>query len=339
MLFEVTPDNFDHLFAEAELNGQTGWKDTETDEIDWANLSGVAHFYSCYTDLQDGLQIEIQRHQLKQNLYFSNGEEEIHSGAGLTFYLSGKVQTQLHGLTEEYEEPIGHYDLCGGGGFAETERWLAVQPFFRLYVHFDSVRLFSDWTVNQQSQLPVEIQNILEGNYRSFAHWSTISPEMTQVIQQILHCPHVGVLKLLYLQGKARELIALALQPFLPKVIALPSRLKPEEIERIHHAKNLFLAQLDRPPSLAELAQQVGLNQFSLGQKFKQVFNTTLFRYLHDYRLDVARQLLADRSLRIEEVAQRVGLTNRGYFAAAFRKKFGLSPKDYRRQQKNDSHF
>jgi AraC-like DNA-binding protein len=39
--------------------------------------------------------------------------------------------------------------------------------------------------------------------------------------------------------------------------------------------------------------------------------------------------------LRIEEIARQVGFANRGYFAAVFRKKFGLTPQQYRQQQKN----
>jgi AraC family transcriptional regulator, transcriptional activator of the genes for pyochelin and ferripyochelin receptors len=50
---------------------------------------------------------------------------------------------------------------------------------------------------------------------------------------------------------------------------------------------------------------------------------------LHDYRLEKARQLLALGEMKVEEVALRVGFDSRSYFASAFRKKFGLNPKQY----------
>lgn len=328
----ITQESLEDLFIQAELNGQAGWQYTETDEIYWMNLPDVSQSYECHTDLQDGLSIVSVRDRIMQNLQGVTPEEETSGDIGLTFFLSGKVQTQFHGLTEVYEELIGHYNFHAYEGLAETEQWLAVQPFSRLYIDFDPVQLFSGWHTDQWSHLPVEIQQILEGENHPFILHSVITPEMHQVIQQILHCPYIGAFKLLYLQGKARELITLALQPFLPKAIVSTRTLKSADIELVHHAKNLFVAQLDRPPSMAELSKQVGLNEFSLGQKFKQVFGTTLFRYLHDHRLEVARQLLSDRSLRIEEISRRVGFANRSYFAAEFRKKFGVSPKNYRRQ-------
>ncbi len=38
--------------------------------------------------------------------------------------------------------------------------------------------------------------------------------------------------------------------------------------------------------------------------------------------------------MKISEVAKAVGFVNQSYFAAAFRKKFGLAPKEYQMEQK-----
>jgi AraC family transcriptional regulator, transcriptional activator of the genes for pyochelin and ferripyochelin receptors len=334
-VFKLTDEIWDTLWTEAELKGQVGWEDTETDVIDWATFPHVGRFYSCFCDLHNGLSLTVQKYDVLEDLHLVGPESDATFEVGMNFHLSGKVQTQLHGLTDEYEEPIGHYSLYTCAGLAETEQWLAVQSFYRVYVRFDPLHLFGDLSLSQQAQLPIEVQQVLQGHPRPFVLMRAITPEIHQVLHQVLHCPYAGLFKRLYLQGKVRELIMLALQPFQLQGTLLPSPLRAEEIEQVYHAKNLFVAQLDNPPSLAELAQQVGLNEFSLGQKFKQVFNTTLCRYLHEHRLEVARQLLvADRSLRIEEVSRQVGFANRGYFAAAFRKKFGANPKDYRKQQR-----
>jgi AraC family transcriptional regulator, transcriptional activator of the genes for pyochelin and ferripyochelin receptors len=73
----------------------------------------------------------------------------------------------------------------------------------------------------------------------------------------------------------------------------------------------------------------VGLNNYKLKRGFRQVFETSAFKYLHDYRLEKARQLLAKGEMKVEEVASRVGFDSRSYFATAFRKKFGVNPKQY----------
>jgi AraC-like DNA-binding protein len=48
---------------------------------------------------------------------------------------------------------------------------------------------------------------------------------------------------------------------------------------------------------------------------------------LHDYRMNQAQQLLIRGELKVGEVMQRVGFRDRGHFAAAFRKKFGVNPR------------
>jgi AraC family transcriptional regulator, transcriptional activator of the genes for pyochelin and ferripyochelin receptors len=93
---------------------------------------------------------------------------------------------------------------------------------------------------------------------------------------------------------------------------------------------------LDNPPSLLDLARQVGLNDRKLKQRFHQVFHTTPFAYLRDYRLERAQQLLMDSEQSIEQVAKAVGYADRSRFAVAFRKKFGVNPKTYQLQHRRE---
>ncbi len=103
--------------------------------------------------------------------------------------------------------------------------------------------------------------------------------------------------------------------------------LKPDDIEQIHLAKAILTANFHNPPSLIELARQVSLNDYKLKQGFRQVFGTTVFGYLYQYRMEKARQLLAEQRLNVGEVAQAVGYANQSRFAVAFRKQYGVNPK------------
>lgn len=141
----------------------------------------------------------------------------------------------------------------------------------------------------------------------------------------------------MYLESKIWELMTLLIeqeQTLHQSSHTLPT-LKPDDIDRIHQAKEILINQMDQPPSLLDLARQVGLNDCTLKRGFRQVFGKTAFGYLHDYRLEQARQLLQERYLNVSEVARTIGFANRSYFAAAFRKKFGISPKHYLAQHKN----
>lgn len=109
--------------------------------------------------------------------------------------------------------------------------------------------------------------------------------------------------------------------------------LNPRTLEQIHYARTLLLRNLHSPPSLVDLARQANLNEYNLKRGFRQVFGTTVFGYLHDYRLEQARQLLETGNMNVVKVAQTVGFASRSYFATAFKKKFGLNPKDYQQYQ------
>jgi AraC-like DNA-binding protein len=135
----------------------------------------------------------------------------------------------------------------------------------------------------------------------------------------------------MYLESKVMELMALRFAEFLEddEQFNSSTRLKSDDIDCIHQAKKLLVQNLDNPPSVLELARWVGLNRRKLSEGFRQVLGTTPFGYLRDYRLELAQQLLMNSEKSVEEIALAVGYTNRGHFAAAFRKKFGMNPKAY----------
>lgn len=68
-----------------------------------------------------------------------------------------------------------------------------------------------------------------------------------------------------------------------------------QSVERIHYTKDILIRNSNNPPSLLALARQVGLNDCTLKKGFRQVFGTSAFGYLHDYRMQQVQQLLLER--------------------------------------------
>lgn len=132
---------------------------------------------------------------------------------------------------------------------------------------------------------------------------------MQLVLQQIMHCPYQGAMKRLYLESKVMELIALRLGQFLEASGGQkrsPS-LRADDVERIYRAKEILLQNLTDPPSLATLARRVALNEHKLKVGFRELFDTTVFGYLHTQRMERAKQLLEAGSMTIIAIAQTVG--------------------------------
>lgn len=139
-----------------------------------------------------------------------------------------------------------------------------------------------------------------------------------------------GVARTLFLGGKALEIAALAITAFSePRKGMEDMRLGSADVERLHKARALLDERLSNPPSLAELALAVGLNARKLTAGFRRVFGDSVYGYVQSRRLDTAHQLLSTSDLSVSSVAYQVGYSP-AHFSVAFRKRFGLSPKDIR---------
>ena len=83
------------------------------------------------------------------------------------------------------------------------------------------------------------------------------------------------------------------------------------------------------PPSLQELALEIGLNLKKLKEGFKQIYGDTVYSFLFDYKMEHARKLLESNLYNVNEVGSQVGYSTASHFIAAFKKKFGTTPKKY----------
>ncbi|MEM8831224.1 MAG: AraC family transcriptional regulator [Cyanobacteria bacterium P01_G01_bin.19] len=96
-------------------------------------------------------------------------------------------------------------------------------------------------------------------------------------------CPHQGITKRIYLEGKALDLISLLIAQEIEIYQGQRSlmNLTDSTLDRIHYAKSILLQNISNPPTIAELAKQVKLNEYTLKSGFRRCFNTTIFRYLY----------------------------------------------------------
>lgn len=221
-------------------------------------------------------------------------------------------------------------DIEGGSCIYET---LAEERILKIDVHLRTDKQqMGDFIVNDLDRFPLELKQWLEGDDSvCYSEVDCITPAMRQALNQILSCPYQGTTRQIYLESKCLELIALKLEQLANSEVETKKQtlLKPDDIDRIYLAEKILIANFEQPPSLMELARQVNLNDYKLKVGFRQVFGTTVFGYLHQYRMNKARRLLMEQRMNVGEVAQAIGYANQSRFAAAFRKQFGVNPKSY----------
>lgn len=155
-----------------------------------------------------------------------------------------------------------------------------------------------------------------------------ITPSMQVVLYQIMNFNLNTSVKKLYYKSKVYELFSLLFNK--PEEDEhCPFRTDKEDEQKIQHAKNILIENITEPPTLQELADAVGVNIKKLKEGFKQLYGETVYSFLLDYKLEYARKLLDSGTYNVNEVGVKVGYSTASHFIAAFKKKFGTTPKKY----------
>lgn len=93
----------------------------------------------------------------------------------------------------------------------------------------------------------------------------------------------------------------------------------------------LLESQLSETLSIDEIASKVGTHRHRLTTAFKSAFGTTVFGWLRERRMQQAADWLKHTNMDIEGIAQELGFVSPGNFSTAFRLRFGMAPREYRR--------
>ncbi|MDC6361617.1 MULTISPECIES: helix-turn-helix domain-containing protein [Flavobacteriaceae] len=107
--------------------------------------------------------------------------------------------------------------------------------------------------------------------------------------------------------------------------------LTPEDIQMLREVHDMILNSLDKDlPLLKDLALQMGTNEYKLKYGFKQLYGTTIFRFLTQERLRKSKTLIQHSNLALKEIAHMTGFKSAAHFSRAFRSKYGKTPTDLR---------
>ncbi len=133
----------------------------------------------------------------------------------------------------------------------------------------------------------------------------------------------------LYYQGKVLELLSLYFSEKKTSTENCPFLNDEEVVRKIKNAKDFLLKHTENPPGLKALSKIAGLNEYQLKVGFKQIYGNTVYGFLLDHKMTNAQLLLDTAKYKVNEVAYQIGYTNPSHFIAAFKKKFGVTPKKY----------
>ncbi len=260
-------------------------------------------------------------------------------------------------LTSGDDEPFSHaedddligfgFHLKGGAEFAFDDQafqtrpgdcWIAASPkgarseFTPGEAGFRTLSLRMSLTVGEPLfEAEAGLSDLLTRGRSQMAiqAGASVTRERATLIQTAFASPYEGAAQRLFLESIALSLLAWQMdagRPASPSARSLSCR----EHDRMVRARDRLDETLDAPPSLAQLARDVGVNDFKLKRDFKRAFGMTVFGYVRDQRLRQAASHLT-QGLSVQAAAMEVGYACPSRFSQAFRRQFGVSPSEVRR--------
>jgi len=168
-----------------------------------------------------------------------------------------------------------------------------------------------------------------ENRHKKYYLDKELSPAVILVLKQMVNGDRNNAMQDLYLKGKAYELLSLYFGKREDASGACPFLDSEENVDKIKRAKQLVIANMAEPPTLQEIADEIGLTVSKLKDGFKHIYGESVFNFLLDYKMEYARKQLVSRNYNVAEISHQIGYSTPSHFIHAFKKKYGTTPKQY----------
>lgn len=242
------------------------------------------------------------------------------------FGLKGDYMFTYNQLGKTFDLIGGHHNIMYSKEFEMTvhAKTLEIETFG---IQFPK-ETFIRYTQHSSDTLKRFSEAIIAGKSAILTEkWGTIDSSIQQVIRQMLHCKYAEDVKKLFLMSKSIELLVLCVDACETSNRNTDPFIKTKtDKEKIIAVRDLINDRVHCPPNLSEIALHVGLNEFKLKKGFKETFNSTIFGYLTDQRLELAKQYLLDTQQTAADISVLLGYATPQHFNNAFKKKFGITP-------------
>ncbi|MBT2654590.1 response regulator [Bacillus sp. ISL-18] len=105
----------------------------------------------------------------------------------------------------------------------------------------------------------------------------------------------------------------------------------PSELSTVERVIKYVHSKVPGEVTLTEAANYVNLNPSYLSKLFKDKTEQNFVDFVLKIRMNEARHLLVSTSLRVSEIADRLGYSDITYFSNLFKRKTGVTPSEYRK--------
>lgn len=155
----------------------------------------------------------------------------------------------------------------------------------------------------------------------------TITRDMRRLLDSFEGLGRTGGLGLMRLECRAHELLALCMEQALG--VDGNAGLNPDDLAAVRSVRDRIEADATSVPDIATLSREYAVSESKLSRDFKRAYGVSIHACVIEARLEEAARLLSSGQMSVGEVAERAGYAKHSQFSEAFRRRFGVLPKDY----------
>tara|TARA_B100000579_G_scaffold68668_1_gene51625 strand:+ start:3372 stop:4244 length:873 start_codon:yes stop_codon:yes gene_type:complete len=185
-------------------------------------------------------------------------------------------------------------------------------------------KLFSEDSNNIQF---LKDENINQKYY----YENKISNKIFLVLNELKRFDFNSSTKNLFIKAKVYELFSHLYNRNIDQNIEqCPFLTNEENFKKIQQAKNIVITNMTNPPTLNNLSVEINLSLKKLKEGFKKIYGKPVYQYLLEHKMELAKKLLSENNYNVNEVSIKLGYSTASHFITAFKKKYGLTPKNFK---------
>lgn len=251
-----------------------------------------------------------------------------------------------------YPTHLGHYFYLPG----YRQHWMSFDSFLLMYVIDGSLTVEYGKKKQEASKNDfVLLDCYQEHSYYSANGWEAIwihfnGPPARKMYQMIVEklgnvfslsdpLPLLNRLTRIYEPFAEKKdirevLVAKYLNDLLTEfILYTPQQIKiVQRIAAVENSKTYIQNHLDESLRIEELARQAFMSTYYFIRVFKNETGMTPHEYIINARIRLAKLLLLESSLSINDICSKTGFSSASVFCASFKKHAGMTPVEYRKQ-------
>lgn len=199
-----------------------------------------------------------------------------------------------------------------------------------VYIHRSRLQaLYAD----RAHELPDCLQAFIAGSLRhTVAQRLPLNASLLRCLEDLHGCDLDGHSRRLFIRSKAIEILCHAFKVMAPDEEQVLLDASAQMTRGVIKAQQRLAEDFVAPPTLDDLAREVGLSRSSLCSGFRQIVGQTVFDYIADLRMQQALSMLNERAASITQIAYAVGYSHPSSFSLAVQRRFGTTPSELRRR-------